>query len=69
MPSKTKTKRRQPKRREPFPEPPHDDAAAFVASQGIPAFDPVKFRAAVKGLWPDDESVDDFIAWRRDQRR
>jgi hypothetical protein len=39
------------------------------AERVVEPFDPVKFREDVKGVWPEDESVDEFIAFTREQRR
>lgn len=41
----------------------------MAAEQGIKPFDFAEARAAAAGIWPEDENIDDFIAWLRESRR
>ena len=41
----------------------------LAAEQGIKPFDFAEARRAAAGIWPDDESLDDFTAWLRESRK
>ena len=41
----------------------------MAAEQGIKPFDFAEARAAAAGIWPEEESLDDFTAWLRESRR
>jgi hypothetical protein len=40
----------------------------LAAEQGVGPFDFVEARAAAVGIWPEEESLDDFTAWLRESR-
>lgn len=40
----------------------------MAAEQGIKPFDFQEARRAAVGIWPEDESLDDFTAWLRESR-
>lgn len=40
----------------------------IAAEQGIKPFNPEEARRAAAGIWPEDESLDDFTAWLRQAR-
>lgn len=40
----------------------------LAAEQGIRPFDPEKARRDAAGIWPEDESLDDFTTWLRQER-
>lgn len=40
----------------------------MAAEQGIKPFDFEEAWQAAEGLWPEDESADDFTAWLRETR-
>ncbi|MDQ3013078.1 MAG: hypothetical protein M3X11_20525 [Acidobacteriota bacterium] len=40
----------------------------MAAEQGIKPFDFAEARRAAAGIWPEDESLDDFTAWLRQSR-
>ena len=40
----------------------------MAAEQGIKPFDFAEARRAAAGIWPEDESLDDFTAWLRESR-
>jgi hypothetical protein len=41
----------------------------LAEEQGIRPFDFETARARASGIWPEDESIDDFIAFLRESRR
>ena len=41
----------------------------LAAEQGVGPFDPEKARRQAAGIWPEDESLDDFTAWLRESRK
>jgi len=41
----------------------------LAAEQGVKPFDFEEARRAAAGIWPDDESLDDFTTWLRDARK
>lgn len=41
----------------------------LAAEQGIKPFDFAEARRAAVGIWPEEESLDDFTAWLRDSRK
>lgn len=41
----------------------------LAAEQGIKPFDFAEARRAAVGIWPEDESLDDFTAWLRESRK
>lgn len=41
----------------------------LAAEQGVGPFDPEKARQQAAGIWPEEESLDDFTAWLRESRR
>lgn len=40
----------------------------LAAEQGVKPFDFAEARRVAAGIWPDDESLDDFTAWLRELR-
>ena len=40
----------------------------IAAEQGIKPFDFAEARRAAAGIWPEDESLDDFTTWLRESR-
>lgn len=40
----------------------------LAEEQGIKPFDFAEARAAAAGIWPEEESLDDFTAWLRESR-
>lgn len=48
----------------------HVDWKTLAAEQGVnPIEDFDQFLNEVGGVWPKEESLDDFLVWLRDQRR
>lgn len=41
----------------------------IAAEQGVKPFNPEEARQAAAGIWPEDESLDDFTAWLRESRK
>jgi len=41
----------------------------MAAEQGIKPFDFAEARRAAAGIWPEDESLDEFTAWLRESRK
>ncbi|MEP7339903.1 MAG: hypothetical protein ABI977_19345 [Acidobacteriota bacterium] len=41
----------------------------LAAEQGVKPFDPEKARQQAAGIWPEEESLDDFTAWLRESRK
>ncbi|MBS1790576.1 MAG: hypothetical protein JST85_22855 [Acidobacteria bacterium] len=41
----------------------------LAAEQGIKPFDFAEARRAAVGIWPEDESLDDFTLWLRESRK
>jgi hypothetical protein len=41
----------------------------LAAEQGIKPFDFAEARAAAAGIWPEEESLDDFTVWLRESRK
>jgi len=42
----------------------------LAAEQGVkPIEDVDAFLKSAKGIWPENESIDDFLAWLREMRR
>lgn len=40
----------------------------LAAEQGIGPFDPEKAQRQAAGIWPENESIDDFTTWLRQER-
>ncbi|NOT60341.1 MAG: hypothetical protein HOP19_08970 [Acidobacteria bacterium] len=40
----------------------------IAAEQGLKPFDVEAVRQQAAGIWPDDESTDEFTAWLREER-
>lgn len=41
----------------------------LAAEQGVKPFDFAEARKEAAGIWPEDESLDDFAAWLRESRK
>ncbi|MFN0112726.1 MAG: hypothetical protein ACKVZH_28035 [Blastocatellia bacterium] len=41
----------------------------IAAEQGVGPFDVESARRQAVGIWPEDESLDDFAAWLRESRQ
>lgn len=41
----------------------------LAAEQGVKPFDFAEARKAAAGIWPEDESLDDFTAWLRESQK
>ena len=41
----------------------------IAAEQGVGPFDVEAARQQAAGIWPEDESLDDFTVWLRESRR
>lgn len=41
----------------------------MAAEQGIKPFDFAEARSAAAGIWPEDESLDDFTVWLQESRK
>jgi hypothetical protein len=76
---KSSTRRKHPKKRPPYlssaqrPSPAERLATLLKEAEerGIKAFTEMDFERllAEESFWPEDESIEDFLAWRRQSRR
>ncbi|HEX9005071.1 MAG TPA: hypothetical protein VGB07_34495 [Blastocatellia bacterium] len=41
----------------------------LAAEQGVKPFDFAEARKEAAGIWPEEESLDDFTAWLRESRK